>query len=366
MACKLRSGCYPGYVSSQGHVSEAAAIQRMHTASDTPTVTPPSQADYPPSASRWWKLRGHSAFSRYAALSLIGSICAAAAPLLPLSDSYLRLIVDLAGHFVWVYFALALVIAFVSKSKARWLALAAVPLCGMVLANAYRASETPATASIAAKGLHVMSVNVQIGNPSPERFLQLLADVQPEVVFVQEVSPEWAEVLYKLPAYPYKKIFQRRDSFGIALLSKHPFVDATVQQEGEYGIPAILATLTWHGTKVDVRAVHPHPPISTRTYVARNSMLANHATALVSSGRPAIMAGDFNATPWSAGVSVVQDSGLVRATSLAPTWPAHAVVPAVIPIDHITVSKHWGVLSNGRGPNIGSDHFPVMATVYLK
>jgi endonuclease/exonuclease/phosphatase (EEP) superfamily protein YafD len=95
-------------------------------------------------------------------------------------------------------------------------------------------------------------------------------------------------------------------------------------------------------------------------------MLADHAAALVATGRPALLAGDFNATPWSAGVSVIQDAGLVRATSLAPTWPAHAVVPAVIPIDYVTVSKHWGVLSNGRGPDIGSDHYPVMTTVYLK
>jgi endonuclease/exonuclease/phosphatase (EEP) superfamily protein YafD len=68
------------------------------------------------------------------------------------------------------------------------------------------------------------------------------------------------------------------------------------------------------------------------------------------------MAGDFNATPWSAGLDVVQKEGLVRATSLAPTWPAHLPVPAVIPIDHVVVSRHWVVTENRRGPNIGSDH----------
>jgi endonuclease/exonuclease/phosphatase (EEP) superfamily protein YafD len=41
-------------------------------------------------------------------------------------------------------------------------------------------------------------------------------------------------------------------------------------------------------------------------------------------------------------------------------------VPTLVPIDHITVSKHWGVLPNTRGPDIGSDPFPVEATVYLK
>jgi endonuclease/exonuclease/phosphatase (EEP) superfamily protein YafD len=160
------------------------------------------------------------------------------------------------------------------------------------------------------------------------------------------------------------KIVSRGDSFGIALLSKYPLENVIVMDESDYDIPAISATMTWEEKKVEVRTVHPHPPFSGRTYAERNN--SNHAAALVAPGRPALMAGDFNSTPWSTGVSVVQDAGLVRATSLAPTWPAHSVVPAVFPIDHITVSKHWGVLSKGRGPNIGSDHYPVMATVYQK
>lgn len=115
-----------------------------------------------------------------------------------------------------------------------------------------------------------------------------------------------------------------------------------------------------------MRAVHPYPPLKAQAYVDRNRMLANHAAALVATRLPAIMAGDFNATPWSTGVSVVQAAGMVRATSMAPTWPASAAVPAVIPIDHTTVSRHWGVLWNGRGPNIGSDHYPAMAALYLR
>ena len=124
--------------------------------------------------------------------------------------------------------------------------------------------------------------------------------------------------------------------------------------------------MTYEGQKVDIRAVHPFPHLGAQAYVERNRMLARHAAELTATGRPAIMAGDFNATPWSAGLSVVPDAGVVRATSLAPTWPAHLPAPAVIPINPISVSKHWGVLSNGRGPDIGSDHSPVMATVYLK
>lgn len=317
-------------------------------------------------SSPWSRIQTHPASRRYAALSLAGGVCALAAPLQPFSDSYLRLGVDLAGHFTWPSLVLALGILAVSKGKARRTALAAFLVNAVVLANAYRSSETPAMASLAKKGLPVMSVNVNVANTSPKKLLQLLVEQQPALVFVQEVSPSWAPTLDKLPAYPYRKIVPRNDSFGIALLSKYPLENVVVMDESELDIPAISATLLWEGRKIELRAVHPLPPMRARAYVDRNKMLARHAAALFATKRPAIMAGDFNATPWSAGISVVQDAGLVRATSLAPTWPAHLGMPAVIPIDHITVSPHWGVLSNGRGPNIGSDHFPVMATVYLK
>jgi len=244
--------------------------------------------------------------------------------------------------------------------------LASALLSTAILANAHLTAETPAWASPANKGLPVLSANLHVTNQSKDKFLQLLAEKQPAIVFVQEVSPSWAAVLDTLPAYPYRKIVPREGPFGIAVLSKVPLEDVTVRSEGALDIPAIAATVTWDGKKVDIRAVHPFPPLGAQAYVERNRMLARHAAELTATGRPAIMAGDFNATPWSAGLSVVQKAGMVRATSLAPTWPAHLPAPAVIPIDHITVSRHWGVLSNGRGPDIGADHFPVMATLCLK
>jgi endonuclease/exonuclease/phosphatase (EEP) superfamily protein YafD len=95
-------------------------------------------------------------------------------------------------------------------------------------------------------------------------------------------------------------------------------------------------------------------------------MLAKNARELAASGLPVVMAGDFNATPWSAGWSVVQQAGLSRATPLRPTWPAHAGIPALIPIDHIAASAHWVVRNSRRGPAIGSDHFPVEAVLALR
>jgi endonuclease/exonuclease/phosphatase (EEP) superfamily protein YafD len=315
----------------------------------------------------WSSFRQDSALARYAFSALVGSGCALVAPLYPYSASVLRLLVDLASHFVWGYLVLAIFIFAVAKStRARCMAFGAMALTTISLVQAHWSSLAPLPMSSADTALRVMSANVFVNNTTPDKLTELLARNKPDVVFVQEVSPMWAKVLGHLPAYPYRKVIARKDSFGIALLSKYPLTNIVVLDEKEFGPPAIAATMSWRGQEIELVAVHPLPPIGRQAYVNRNATLYRHATRLSASGRPAIMGGDFNATPWSAGLAVVNEAGLVRATPLAPTWPAHLGVPAVIPIDHIVVSKHWAVGSNGRGPGIGSDHFPVEATVYLK
>lgn len=302
---------------------------------------------------------------RLSAGSFVGSLCALGAPLYPWTEGYIRLFADLASHFVWPYLGLALLIAAIGKRAARWLSVATALVCGYVLtASAFPGVPQVGSAS-ASRHLKVLSANVHVENKAPERLLSLVTDRQPDIIFLQEVSPTWAHALEGLAGYPYRKVVVRGDSFGIALLSKHPLENITVLDEAQYDIPTIGATMLWEGQRVALRAVHPLPPMSRGAYADRNTLLYSNAKALFSLAQPAIMAGDFNATPWSAGWSVVQKAGLVRATTLRPTYPANLLAPAMVPIDHIAVSKHWSVIESHRGPNIGSDHFPVEAEMVL-
>src|SRR5205085_6340887 len=83
-----------------------------------------------------------------------------------------------------------------------------------------------------------------------------------------------------------------------------------------------------------------------------------------------ILAGDFNATPWSFPLRRFERaSGLHRRTHALPTFPAGQVtsrrlrtIGPVLPIDHVYSSGGWGLVSLERGPDLGSDHFPLVAT----
>ncbi|MGE0828525.1 MAG: endonuclease/exonuclease/phosphatase family protein [Hyphomonadaceae bacterium] len=83
----------------------------------------------------------------------------------------------------------------------------------------------------------------------------------------------------------------------------------------------------------------------------------------------AIVAGDFNSTPWSFALKRFdRESGLIRHTCATPTWPAQAFtrlrLPAIapfMPIDHVYGGRSWRLSSIRRGPRTGSDHFPIEA-----
>jgi len=86
-----------------------------------------------------------------------------------------------------------------------------------------------------------------------------------------------------------------------------------------------------------------------------------------------IVAGDFNSTPWS-WTRQIEDArfGLERRTQALFTWPARPItrhdIPTPFPflaIDHVYAGADWKTVSVARGQGVGSDHYPVVATLAL-
>jgi endonuclease/exonuclease/phosphatase (EEP) superfamily protein YafD len=85
-----------------------------------------------------------------------------------------------------------------------------------------------------------------------------------------------------------------------------------------------------------------------------------------------ILAGDFNSAQWSFRQQGADGAlGLQRRDRLLPTWPAlipqlHGQAfpgPPFIPIDHIYAGSLWRTVKVERGPRLGSDHYPLIATL---
>jgi endonuclease/exonuclease/phosphatase (EEP) superfamily protein YafD len=80
-----------------------------------------------------------------------------------------------------------------------------------------------------------------------------------------------------------------------------------------------------------------------------------------------IVAGDFNLAPWSFGLRTLDKRfGLERRDRALFSWPAYRSRIPIVPLDHVYAGQSWRTVSIQRGPGLGSDHYPVVATLVLK
>jgi endonuclease/exonuclease/phosphatase (EEP) superfamily protein YafD len=117
------------------------------------------------------------------------------------------------------------------------------------------------------------------------------------------------------------------------------------------------------GSELNLIATHPLPPIGAAYAAERNAQLQAVGEAAVDLDSPVIVAGDLNTTSWSPcfrdllSTSQLRDSR--RGWGIHPTWPG-PLAALGIPIDHVLVSPEIEIVRRVVGPQIGSDHRPVL------
>ena len=217
--------------------------------------------------------------------------------------------------------------------------------------------------------LKLLHANVLSRNTEYGRLMDLLDSESPDVVLLQEISPEWLVALDPLRQdYPYSYAEAREGNFGIALFSRVPFTSVSHIDSPPLGYPTIIATMDVDGATVHLVGSHPTIPISTQLYTDRNEQLASIADLLEGLDAPQVLFGDLNASMWDMNYrSLEKDTGLRNARAgfgIVPTWPTFLPF-AMIPIDHFLVSDDISVVEMRSGPRIGSDHLPLIATIAL-
>lgn len=270
---------------------------------------------------------------------------------------------DLAAHWQWLALALGLVtsttLAILTRRKlwlAAWLVCPLPWLSASVPAPAASATSTGKRLSMVTANVHYSTRDV-----APLRDFALAPDPA-DLVVVIELGVDYARQLATWKEWPHQIRMPRSDPFGLALLSRHPIIGAE-QLESASGIPRLRVRLDWQGEDVEVVLAHPMPPLNAGFARERDATLAEEAERLARTGKPGLVAGDFNATPWSSAFAGPAAQGVLRASPLFPgTWPAPGSVFG-IPIDHVLVTRHWLVSEQAVGPNIGSDHLPVRVTL---
>jgi endonuclease/exonuclease/phosphatase (EEP) superfamily protein YafD len=214
----------------------------------------------------------------------------------------------------------------------------------------------------------LVQLNLRYDNPEPARVLSLIGRIRPDVVTLNEVSAMWGEKLALLAsAYPHQIVCTIGSrAGGVAILSLRPFAQGVDGRCLAGGIFA-TATVDFGGRPAEIGALHLHWPWP----FDQADQIEDLAPLLASMADTAILAGDLNATPWSAASERIADvAGMAPAGPYRPTW-LHRRLPeflrfAGLPIDRTFTRGDVIVHSVDTLEAVGSDHLPVLVEFSLK
>jgi vancomycin resistance protein VanJ len=225
--------------------------------------------------------------------------------------------------------------------------------------------------------LRVLSYNVLISNHAYDAVAQLILDARPDVIAIQELSPEMAlEISARVgDQYPYRLLYPWSDPRGIGLWSRYPLVEGPALAQGLWERWAQTAVVDVAGQPVYLFNVHLWP-IGTldRQQFARN-LRQQHAQArllqemVVQVEAPVLVIGDLNASPTNDSYRMLAETldDAWRQVAFGPgfTWPAPGAVGRwtrpFLRIDYMWTRGGLRPLEMRILPPAGSDHLPLLA-----
>ncbi len=222
----------------------------------------------------------------------------------------------------------------------------------------------PAAPAAAGSSLRALLLNVHTRLGDVDSVAAVIRNVDPDILVLEEVTSTWLVDLQPvLSRYPHSIHEAREDNFGIALFSKLSLNGQGAVEIGEAGVPSIFVEAQNETSQFTVLATHPLPPTSAAYSQWRNGQLAELPKWVQKAESPVLLLGDLNVTPWSPYFGrLLRDSNLIdssRGRGLCPTWPSF--LPLLrIPIDHCLHAAEIQIVARWRGPNVGSDHFPLV------
>jgi endonuclease/exonuclease/phosphatase (EEP) superfamily protein YafD len=271
-----------------------------------------------------------------------------------LGDTTLGWLADLAAHWVWLW----LPVGVIGLLLTHWHWFMRLALGAAMLALPWAWLPPAMAHSSEAPQIRVVSANVHLGNTDPSLLLAWANPSNTDLIVIHELRSAFAQRLALATQWPHQHLMPDAGTSGIGLLSRWPLRDVR-EVAGAGGRPQLHALVeTLQGT-IEVIAVHPRPPMSLSLYRTRNQTMA----ALRPRGdAPALVVGDFNATPWSNTAPLLTSGGWRWFGGVQPTWP-HSMWG--IPIDAVWGRGPWATTDHEIGPPVGSDHRPLRVGLRL-
>jgi len=243
-------------------------------------------------------------------------------------------------------------------------------LAGFATAAPYVLPDSTPMAADAVAGrpaYRLLQMNLRYDVAEPAEAIRRIAAEAPDIVTLQETGRGWQARLETLSAtYPHQFYCSGRFAQGnVAILSKRPFVDETGYCDVENGFAA--RRIDFNGTVATIVSQHLQWPWPFGHW----RQLADLQETLGLLRGPVLIAGDFNAAPWSAALATyAAASRTTPMTGIGFTWLLRAL-PGVLapfvglPIDHVLATPGIVIRQIATLAPTASDHLPIAATFSL-
>lgn len=222
--------------------------------------------------------------------------------------------------------------------------------------------------SIAEESIGLLYANINSANPQKKLLGDLINEKNPEIVALVEVNKAWIEELNLKERYLYHYENPRRGNFGLAVYSKLEIIGEPSTDFGEGVMPAFDGVLkTGGGLQLRFVLLHAAPPVANQLIKINLLLLRRLSTGLRFEKRPVVVAGDFNAGPFSPlyqkFIEWTNLSHAFHGRGLYKSW--NAEIPFLIfTLDHILYKGVRAVEAEVL-PHFGSDHFPLYSRINL-
>lgn len=221
------------------------------------------------------------------------------------------------------------------------------------------------TGARSAPTLLLFSANLTYDNLSTGGIIDEIRRSDADVVLLQEFSRHWERALRRSPVanrYPHQVVAHRdHDVYGMAILSRFPL--RRTRADYVRLSPLLSATIEVGGRSVRIIDIHASPPVY--NFERYEEQVDGYSRILRDVRGRAIVAGDFNTSPFNRWMRWFDDRGLRGAHELlghglATTWPNGERKAPPIRLDHVRVSNRVVPLRIAEGEGHGSDHKPLI------
>ncbi|SMF44499.1 Uncharacterized conserved protein YafD, endonuclease/exonuclease/phosphatase (EEP) superfamily [Tistlia consotensis] len=298
---------------------------------------------------------------------------------------------DLAQHFraQWTLLAIGCLAAALLQGRRRE-ALAALlvgvllgsPVLGMTIADDWgRLSGFPIAGATAAHParpdapaaaparLTLVSANVYYKNRTPDEMVDALLATDADVLVLAEVIPSWKAVTQRLRArYPYRTPDRWWAGTSTVIWSRYPLHLDPAELRWLANGSVLDVTLDVQGRSLHLFGLHAPRPSTPKVLETRNGIFASLGQWTRARPMPTVMAGDFNAAPWTPALRrLIDEDGLERARPSRgwyASWPS-PLGDLGIPIDHVLHTPSVKVESLQVVEIPGSDHRGLKAALAI-